>query len=132
MNLTGGRTTLILNICALVVAAVVILEGASVIYRIYGSFALSDWFIALVPLTTMFVVRNKLFSAVFPFFYVALAIQMGFQASSVYSGAYKFAGEKYPFGFLTLFSMVSLVCLAIYLVDFIVRVCESIYGRLKG
>ncbi|MEH2513950.1 hypothetical protein V1291_005304 [Nitrobacteraceae bacterium AZCC 1564] len=131
MNLTGGRTVLILNVCALILALIVSVEATFIDYRIFGWLRPSDWLFAFVPVTAMFLVRNKMFSIAFLSLYVGLAIQMCFQAWSLYSGTYRDGGAKDPLGYMGIFLLLSLVCLvaygAFYLVDSIVRVCESIY-----
>lgn len=136
MNLTGGRTTLTLNVCAMIVALVVSLEGAFIDYHIFGRIRPSELLFSFVPVIAMFVIRGRVFSIAFLSLYVALATQMWFQAWSLYSGTYRDGGAKDPLGYMGIFLLLSSVCLvaygAFYLVDSIVRVCEVIYRRLKG
>jgi hypothetical protein len=42
MNLTGSRSTLIAKVCALVVAAIVIVEGAYIVHERLGYYRPSD------------------------------------------------------------------------------------------
>jgi hypothetical protein len=136
MNLTGGRTTLILNVCALIAAFAVSVEGTFIDYRVFGWVRPSVWLFAFAPAITMFLVRNKVFSIAFLSLYVALAIQMCFQAWSLYSGLYKDRGAKDPLGYLGIFFVFSLVCLAIYgafvSLRYIAYLCADSSRRSKG
>lgn len=114
MNLTGGRTTLILNICALVLALIINIEGAYIIHRLYGWYNRSDWVAGFVPVLVMFIIRNRRFSYTFLFLHIALALQMFFQSRSIYLGTYQYAGAKYPIEWAGFFFFVSLLCLAVY------------------
>lgn len=135
MNLIGGRAALKLNVCAVIVALIVSVEGAYIDDRVLGRLRISELLFSFVPVIAMFLVRNKIFSVVFLSLYVALVIQMVFQASSLHSGTYEGAGAKDPLGYLGLFVVLSLVSVAIYgagvLVYAFTLVCAHIPGRLK-
>ena len=113
MNLTGSRPALIANICALVAASVVAAEMHYIEYVRFGIFRPTNSFGPFVPVLVMFIIRNRIFSYCFLFFYVALSIQMFFQA--VYLGVDKIApSEKTPFPHLQMLFLISICSLAIY------------------
>lgn len=130
MDLTGGRTTLILNICALILALITNVEGTYIIYGLYGWINRSDWLAGFIPVVVMFIIRNQRFSYLFLFFHVILAIQMGFQARSVHLGTYEYAGAKYPLGYGGALFIASLMCLAIYGAVVLVRSLVRAYVRI--
>jgi hypothetical protein len=113
MNLIGSRSTLIANVCALVVAIVAIDEGAYIVHERLGYYRPQDIYGFLLPALAMFIIRNQIFSWFFLAIYIALSIQMFFQARSLYLGSY---GNPFgnPLGNFGLFFLLSLICLAIY------------------
>jgi len=115
MNLTGSRPTQIANVCALVVAAVVAVEGAYIIRTIDGHSWGSGWLVSFIPAVVMFVVRNSVFSWCMLFLYAALASQMFYQVYLIGVG-YQFPPliKWGPLGYLTLYLLFSLACLALY------------------
>ncbi len=113
MNLTGSRPTLIANLCALVAASVVTAEMHYIEYVRFGMFRLTDTLGVFIPALVMFVIRNRIFSYSFLFFYVALSIQMFFQV--IYLGVDKVPpSEKTPFPHLQMLFLISICSLAIY------------------
>lgn len=131
MNLTGGRTTLILNICALVLAFIINIEGAYIIYRVFGWYNRSDWVAGFVPVLVMFVIRNRRFTYTFLFLHIALALQMFFQSRSIYLDTYEHAGAKYPLEYLGFFFFVSLLCLAAYGIIALIRAALALLNKPK-
>jgi hypothetical protein len=129
VNLTGPRSALIANICGVVVACVVAVEGHYIVQERLGIFRPFDLCGSFVPALVMFIVRGRIFSYCFLFLYIALSIQMFFQARIIYLGLYKWAGAKDPLGGLGIFFVVSLYCLAIYtagaLIWFVISLLES-------
>ncbi len=59
MNLTGGRTTLKLNISALVLALIINIEAAYIIYRVTSRLIWQDWILGFIPVLVMFIIRNR-------------------------------------------------------------------------
>ncbi len=114
MNLTGSRATLIANVCALVVAYVVVVEGAYIVHERVGVFRPNDYWAPLVPAFVMFIVRSRTLSFWFLFFYVALSIELFSRARSAYLGTYDYPGAKDPLEYVGIFFVVSVGCLAIY------------------
>lgn len=133
MNLTGGRTTLVLNICALALALIITIEGAYIIYRIFGWYNRSDWIASLVPVLVMFIIRNRGFSYVFLFLHILVALALFSTSRHVYLGTYKSYGAKYPIQDVGYFFFVSLVCLAVYCAAILVLfVARTLTRRLKS
>jgi hypothetical protein len=130
MNLTGSRSTLIANVCALVVASAAIAEGAYIVHECFGYYRPQDIWGFLAPAVVMFVVRNRVFSFCFLALYVALSIQMLNQARSIHLVSYA-CGDRLgdPLGNMTLLFVVSVICLTIYpaitVVNFIFSLVSS-------
>jgi hypothetical protein len=126
MNLIGSRSTLIANVCALAVAFAVIGEGAYIVHECFGYYRLQDIWGFLTPAIVMFIIRNRMFSFCFLALYVALLIQMFYQARGIHVVSYA-CGDRLgdPLGNMTLFFVVSVVCLAIYPVIALVNVIIS-------
>jgi len=115
MNLTGGRATLILNICALVLALIINLEIAYVTYRVYGWLPhWSDWVVGLTPVLVMFIIRNRGLSYIFVFLHFAIAVDYFSMSRSVYLGYQIAIGSKLPFLPVILLFFLSLFCLTAY------------------
>jgi len=120
------QTTLILNICALIVASIVAVEGSCILQERSGVFGgifrpLAYWGY-FVPAFVMLIVRNRTMSLWFLFFYIVLAIEMYFKALAISSGTYKYAGHESPLGHIGLLIFFSLFCLAIYVVAGLKRI----------
>jgi len=76
LNLLGGRTTLILNLCAVLIAGIVAAERWFVLERVFLGIG-ADWayiWPTFLPVAVMFVIRNRYFSSVFLFIYLVLAL----------------------------------------------------------
>jgi hypothetical protein len=117
MNLTGSRATLIANLCALVLASVVIAEGAYIVHAHYGFYMPQDAPFFLFPALVMFIIRNREFSFFFLTLYIALAVQMFVQAQGLYSGGpVQWNGKWGPLPFLPPFFLLSAFSLVIYAV----------------
>ncbi len=127
MNLIGSRTTLIANVCALVVASVLVAEGAYIVLVDHarpsaGNYLTHDAWGFYIPALVMFIIRNRMFSWFFLVIYIALSIQMFFQARSLYLGTYGHPFEKWgPLGYPPLFVFLSLFFLACYVVVALVQ-----------
>jgi hypothetical protein len=125
MSLIGSRSTLIANVCALVMAFAVIAEGAYIVHECFGYYRPQDIWGFLTPAIVMFIIRNRIFSFCFLALYVALLIQMLFQARSIHLVSYA-CGDRLgdPLGNMTIFFVVSIICLAAYpviaLINFII------------
>jgi hypothetical protein len=115
MSVFGSRATLIANICALVVAAVIAVEAAYIVRKNLGNSMGGGWLVSFVPAIVMFVVRNSVFSWCMLFLYAALASQMFYQVYLIEVG-YQFPPliKWGPLGYLTLYLLFSLACLALY------------------
>jgi hypothetical protein len=122
MNLAGSRSMRIANVCALVVASIVVAEGAYIEPRGLGNYLTHDAGGFFCPALVMFIIRNRKFSFCFLALYVLLSIQMFFQARSIYLGTYAETDPKFgPLSFLPFFFAVSVICLVIYAVSALVR-----------
>ena len=115
MNLTGTRATLIANVCALVVAPVLVAEGAYIVHECFGYYRPQDIWAFLAPAIVMFIIRNWVYSYCFLVLHVALSIQMLLQARSIHLVPDACGGRlDDPLGNMALFFVVSVACLAIY------------------
>lgn len=115
MDLTGKRATLILNICALVLALIISAEVTYITYYVYGRLPhWSDWVAGFVPVLVMFIIRSWGFSYIFTFLHFGIAIKYFFVSRSVYFGLLSGIGSKLPFFPLILLFLLSLVCLVAY------------------
>jgi hypothetical protein len=114
MNLIGSRSTLIANVCALVVAFAVVAEGAYIVHECFGYYRSQDVWGFLTPAIVMFIVRNRIFSFSFLALYVALFIQMFYQARIIHLDPEACGGRlDGPLGYMALLFVISVVCLAI-------------------
>lgn len=115
MNLTGSRATLIANVCALIIASIVIAEGAYIVRAHYGFYMPQDAPFFLFPALVMFIIRNQKFSFFFLTLYIALAVQMFVQAQGLYSsGPVPWNGKWGPLLFLPPFFFLSVFSLVVY------------------
>jgi hypothetical protein len=115
MNLTGSRPTLIANVCALIVASVVVVEGQYIVHEVLRYYSPQDIWGFFFPALVMFIIRSRNFSFCFLALYVLLSIQMLFQARSIYFGTYVNADPKSgPLSYLPLFFLASAACLLMY------------------
>jgi hypothetical protein len=132
MNLIGSRTTLILNVCALVVASVVWAEEVYV--RQVGYSGLLDPIPALFcysffPAIVMLIIRNRTFSYCFLLLYVANAIQMALAVRSAYlTGPFHDLPGTIHNIWSLLFLLVSGICLGIYVAHALVRFAISAFS----
>jgi hypothetical protein len=121
MNLIGSRVTLILNICALIVASVVWAEAVYV--RQVGYAGLLDPVPALFcysffPAIVMLIIKNRTFSYCFLFLYVANAILMALAVRSAYlTGPINDLPGTIHFIWLLLFLLTSVICLVIFIAN---------------
>lgn len=131
MGLLGSRATLIASLCALVVACVVIAQGAYIVHECRGYYRPQDIVPSIVPAIVMFIIRNWLFSFCFLALHVALSMQMFYQAQSIHLASYACGGRLGdPLGNTMLLFLVSIICLAVYLMIALVRLAISvIYPR---
>ena len=114
MGLLGSRPTLIANLCALVMAFAVIAEGAYIVHKCFGYYRTQDIWGFLAPALVMFIIRNKIFSFCFLALYVALFSQMFYQASLIHHVPEACGGKYDPLGYMAVFFVWSVVCLAAY------------------
>lgn len=122
MNLIGSRSILIANVCALIVASVVVAEGAYIVHECRGYYRPQDAWAFFAAAGVMFVVRNRTFSYVFLFLYVALAILMFVQVQRVHVFAAACGGRlSDPLDYLAPVFFVPLFCLLIYMAVVLVR-----------
>jgi hypothetical protein len=121
------RATLIVNLCALLVACIIVAEGRYIVHAELGFYRPLDIWAPFVPALAMFVVRRKTFSYCFLFLYVALAIELLFQARTIYLGTYKWAGEKEPLGYMGLFFLISIFSFGIYVAGAAILFVASLF-----
>lgn len=133
MNLTGSRSTFIANICALFVAAVMAAVGGYILIATHEQPSVDNylthgaWSI-FIPALVMFIVRNRMFSWFFLICYVALSIQMFFQARNIFLGTYEHHIPPWGsrLGYLSPFLIFSIFCLGCYAV---VALIEAVVSR---
>jgi hypothetical protein len=126
MNFTGSRPTLIANACALIVASIVIVEGAYIVHECFGYYRPQDIWGFLTPAIVMFIIRNRIFSFCFLALYTALFIQMFYQAGIIHLNPKACGGRYDPLGYMAVFFVISVICLAIYLVIALVHFIISV------
>jgi hypothetical protein len=114
MNLTGSRPTLIANLCALIVAFAAIAEGAYIVHECFGYYRPQDIWAFLTPAIVMFIIRSRTFSFCFLALYIALFIQMFYQASIIHLASEACGGRDGPLGYMAVFFVISVICLAVY------------------
>lgn len=125
MSLFGSRATLIANVCALIVATAVAIEAAYIEQRVFGINAANKYWANFFPAFAMFVIRSSIFSWCFLLLYVAIAIQMLYQIRLISFGSYDPGPRGEPLGYLGLFLLLSMGCLAIYVAGVLVRLARS-------
>jgi hypothetical protein len=127
VSLTGSHSTLIANICALIVASVVAAEGAYIESGDLARYLTHDAGGFFLPVFVMFIVRNRRFSLCFLAVYVLLSIKMLFQARNIYFGTYVETDPKFgPLSSLPFLVAVSVICLVVYAVFASVRFAITI------
>ena len=127
MNLIGSRSALIANVCALIVAGAVTAEGSYIVHECLGYYRPQDTWAFFVPALIMFIIRSRVFSLGFLALYVALLIDVSYQARSIHIEASACGGRlDDPLGDMALFFFASLVCLAIYSVIAVVKFIISL------
>lgn len=131
MNLTGGRRVFVANVCALILAIIVMIEDGYIRNHLMGRFLWDDYLICFLPLLIALIVRNATVSYVFLFLYAAISIQLLFEARDVYSGMFKYAGAKDPTGYPTLFFLISLACFACYVMTVLFRILVRLFIRIS-
>jgi hypothetical protein len=125
VTLSRTQTTLLLNVFALIVAAAVAVAGSFILPErpeifpgVFRPLAYSPYF---VPAVIMFIIRNRTLSLWLLGLYIALAIEMSFQAVAIHSGTYKYAGHESPLGHFGLLFLFSILCLATYVIVELLR-----------
>jgi hypothetical protein len=128
MNSTRSRSILIANVCALVVASVVVVEGAYLTLVVHERPTLENYLTHdawgfFIPALVMFIIRSRIFSWLFLSLYIALSVQMFFEARSVFLDTYKYPPGVSSIGYIIPFLTISIFCLATYavfaLIDFV-------------
>jgi hypothetical protein len=128
MNLIGSRPTLIVNLCALAVAAVLTMEATYIVHERLGYYLPLDSLAFLFPALVMFIVRNRNFSFFFLALYIAVLVHMSAQARGIYLGVYTPGPEKGgPLGLLPPFFLLSAFCLAMYAAGASIRLLKSVF-----
>jgi hypothetical protein len=94
MNQIGSRSTFIANVCALFVAAVMVAEGGYIQILTHerpsvDNYLTHEAWSFFIPALVMFIIRNRICSWFFLVLYIALSIQMFFQARSIFLGTYE-------------------------------------------
>jgi len=131
MTLFGPRQTLIVNLCALVMACVAVTEGEYIVHGARGYYMPQDAWTYFVPALVMFIVRNGIFSCCFLAIYILNSIQMFFDVRSIFLGTYVDTSFKYdpPISnlFFLLFSIICFIAYAVVaLVRFVLKVVDIV------
>ncbi len=130
MNLTGGRTTLVLNICALALALIIGIENTYITYNVYGWLPhWSVWAMGFTPMLVMLIVRNKWFSGAFLFLHIVVAAHAFILCRSMYLDEPYWVDPKSPVTPTLAFFFLSLLSLAAY--GIIVLVSSAALALLK-
>jgi hypothetical protein len=129
MNWTSSRKTLLANLCALVVASIVVAEGAYIMLIAHERPTLSNYLTheawgCFIPALAMFIIRDRVFSWFFLILYIALTILMFFEARGLYLGTH-LPPKAGSLQFLLLFTVVALACLAIYAIFVLIDLVAS-------
>ncbi|MEH2534691.1 hypothetical protein V1277_006015 [Bradyrhizobium sp. AZCC 1588] len=125
MNLVGSRPTLIANLSALVLASLVVAEGAYIVHKCFGYYRPQDIWGFLTPAIVMFIIRNRIFSYCFLALYIALFFQMFYQASIIPVDRAACGDKHDPLGYMAVLFVISIICLAIYAVRALVSIVAS-------
>lgn len=117
MNLVGSRSTLIANVCALVVACADTPAAAFVVHECLGYYRPQDILGFFLPVLVMFIIRNPKFSWLFLALYIALSIWLFIQARRLYLGSCGPSfGKDEPLAYFGMFLLLSAACLVTYVV----------------
>lgn len=132
MNLTGGRTTLILNICALILALIINTEITYITYSVDSRLPhWADLILGFIPVLVMFIIRSWGFSYIFLFFHFVIAVGYFLMSRSVYLGDHSVVGHKLPFFHFILLIFLSLFSLAAYAIIVLVRAALALLNKPK-
>jgi hypothetical protein len=125
MDLTGGRTTLTVNLFGLLMACVVTAETVFVVSTAFGHVNHSEVWGEFLPVVTMFIVRERIFSYIFLSLYVLLSLSVAQDIWLINAGTpvhYDAIGVTL---FQSVFALLSIVCMSIYVffcsIGFVVR-----------
>jgi hypothetical protein len=132
MNLVGSGSTLIANLCALILASVVAVAGTYLVYECYQRYRPTDLLACFAPAVVMFIIRNRKFSYFFLALSTAPASQILYRARTVHVDVHAACGGRFedPVGLLApILFFLSVACLAIYvayvLLDFVASKIRS-------
>jgi hypothetical protein len=126
MNLPSASSTRMVNVCGLVVAAIVAMEGFYVAHVRYGIFRPFDVWGPFVPVAVMFIVGNRKFSYFFLFLYAVVLFVMSYQVRFFYLGLYKPTRfETDPLAPVALFLAVSICSLVLYGVAVLIQLVSA-------
>lgn len=103
MSLIGSRLVLVANLCGLAIALATSVVGAYIVHGCFGYYRPQDVPAFFAPAAVMFIVRNRIFSLCFLVLYVALLLQMSFQASIVGVDREACGGRDDPLGYMVVF-----------------------------
>jgi hypothetical protein len=93
-------------------------EGQYIVRARFGSYQLGDVVGAFTPVLAMFVIRRAIFSYIFLAIYIAISVQMFFEARAFHLGLYEFhrwVPSSNPVIFMGMFFVLSVYVLALYL-----------------
>ena len=121
-DFTGSRATLIANIGAVVLAFMILIEAAIIVWRSFGYLATgAGALICFLPVAGMFIIRSEPFSFAFLFAHFVLVVRLGF---AIYNVETISKGNN-PLFMIVLFGMATVVCLVAYLGISLVRTAAS-------
>src|SRR5436190_9512234 len=86
MEVWNCKTTVVLNIVGICLAAIVTAEGVYIAKNILGYVDTSDYFGMFVPIIIMFMIGNKSFSCVFMSIYVLLSLMLAREVWLIMAG----------------------------------------------
>jgi hypothetical protein len=117
------NATLIINVCAFFVACGTAAETMAIQKRLFGVVHPGGIWPVFIPVVVMFIINRRAFSWSFSILYCSLSLQLAYE---MWHPVHYTKGIE---NWQTLFSLISLVCLLIYAVGFIVRAINSAQTR---
>ncbi|QPF94751.1 hypothetical protein [Bradyrhizobium commune] len=121
VNPFGSRATFVMNVCALVLACVVLTEVAVIENQRFGHALPSDPFLCFFPALIMFVVRSEPFSFFFLLAHLLVSVRLTFPVFGIAAGTYKFSRADDPLFILVLFTMATAICFVAFVFVALIR-----------
>lgn len=128
-NLLGTRATFVMNVCALVLASVITVEAIYIQHADLGYVVPGDILLCFFPVIVMFVIRSEPFSFFYLLAHLGISIGLFSAALGVFAGTVKLSKAHNPLFLLVLFTMLTIVCVAVYV---LVALIKLIFSNLSS